>query len=193
MSSLASSPPKAGGEAPLHNWARMQYPESYMRSVEGEPMGQAERDGYSAAEMAQMRRSEMEKARMYAYENRGPGGQYAAMHMHHMPAPYHAAAAPGAYMRHMAADRDYSGEMDEVLLFPALLSPVPESACAPIERTGSGCGCGVPQRLSMQTVWCAFYGWILCGADKVLCWWVLLGVGGVSTVPSMPSIPEASR
>ena len=114
MSSLASSPPKTGGEAPLHNWARMQYPESYMRSVEGEPMGQAERDGYSAAEMAQMRRSEMEKARMYAYEGRGPGGQYAAMHMHHMPAPYHAAAASGAYMRHMAADRDYSGEMDEV-------------------------------------------------------------------------------
>ena len=79
-------------------------------------MGQAGRDGYSAAELAQMRRSEMEKARMYAYECRGgPGGQYSAMHMHHMPGPYHSAGASGAYMRQMAADRDYSGEMDEVV------------------------------------------------------------------------------
>lgn len=91
-----------------------------MRSVDEEPMGQADRDGYSAAEMAQMRRSEMEKARIYAYEGRGAGGQYGAMQMHHMPASYHAAAASGAYMRHMAANCDYSGEMDEVLVFPAL-------------------------------------------------------------------------
>jgi len=50
------------------------------------------------------------------YEDEGHllgAGQYSS-HMHFMPPGYHGGAASAAYRCHMAADRDYSGQMDEV-------------------------------------------------------------------------------
>lgn len=99
------------------------YQEAYMRSGEG-GIGQGG-EGFSMAEMAQMRRSEMprggmDKARgMLGGQGRGPGvGEYRA-HMGHVgQVGLRGHADSGSYMRHLA-ERNYPLDMDEYVEYAA--------------------------------------------------------------------------
>lgn len=103
------------------------------QSIEAASMGQG--DGYSMADNTSLQhalaghmcrnditapRASMDKrmaSGMYSAEGHASASNQFAAQMHHMPPGYHGGSS-AAYMHHMAADRDYSGEMDEVSTSP---------------------------------------------------------------------------
>jgi len=106
------------------------YQEAQLRqqSMEGGGYIGHDSDAYSMAEMAHMRRSEMSMARngidkswmgggMYASEG-VRGGSYGHSHLHDIPSSYRAGCSASAYFGHMAAERDYSREVDEFGEYP---------------------------------------------------------------------------
>lgn len=90
------------------------------QSMEDDSMWQGGAEEYTMEEMAYMRRSgmgrDMEKTRIPGAMYPGEGRAY----MQDMR--YHGGGSGSAYMGHMAADRDYSREVDEVISPP----PFPE-------------------------------------------------------------------